>query len=56
MVPALEKFSTYPGEYEYKYPMPGIDNSKVTVHTFDIKSKVTRKMDLPLDERLYPLA
>ena len=34
MVPALEKFSTYPGEYEYKYPMPGIDNSKVTVHTF----------------------
>lgn len=37
MVPALEKFSTYPGEYEYKYPMPGINNSKVTVHTFDIK-------------------
>ena len=29
--------------------MPGIDNSKVTVHTFDIKSRVTRKMDLPLD-------
>lgn len=53
MVPALEKFSTYPGEYEYKYPMPGIDNSKVTVHTFDIKSKVTRKMDLPLDADGY---
>ena len=53
MVPALEKFSTYPGEYEYKYPMPGIDNSKVTVHTFDIKSKVTRKMDLPLDADSY---
>ena len=41
------------GEYEYKYPMPGIDNSKVSVHTFDIKSKVTRKIDLPLDEDGY---
>ena len=29
--------------------MPGVDNSKVSVHTFDIKSKVTRQMDLPLD-------
>lgn len=53
MVPSLNQFDTYPGEYEYKYPMPGIDNSKVSVHTFDIKSKVTRKMDLPLDKDGY---
>ncbi|WP_455673858.1 S9 family peptidase [Phocaeicola sp.] len=53
MTPALEQFATYPGAYEYKYPMPGIDNSKVSVHTFDIKSKVTRKMELPLDEDGY---
>ncbi len=49
MSPALNLYEVYPGAYEYKYPMPGIDNSKVTVHTFDIKSRVTRKMDLPLD-------
>ena len=49
MAPALNEYEVYPGEYEYKYPMPGIDNSKVTVHTFDIKSRVTRQMDLPLD-------
>lgn len=49
MKPALNQYEIYPGKYEYKYPMPGIDNSKVTVHTFDIKSRVTRKMDLPLD-------
>lgn len=53
MAPSLNQFDTYPGEYEYKYPMPGIDNSKVSVHTFDIKSKVTRKMDLPLDKDGY---
>ena len=47
--PSLDEYSVYPGAYEYKYPMPGVDNSKVTVHTFDIKSKVTRQMDLPLD-------
>ena len=28
-------------------------NSKVSVHTYDIKSHVTRKMDLPLDEDGY---
>ena len=49
MKPALTQYEVYPGAYEYKYPMPGIDNSKVTVHTFDIKSRVTRQMDLPLD-------
>ncbi len=47
--PSLDEYSVYPGAYEYKYPMPGVDNSKVTVHTFDIKSRVTRQMDLPLD-------
>ena len=49
MNPALNEYTVYPGAYNYKYPMPGVDNSKVSVHTFDIKSKVTRKMDLPLD-------
>ena len=51
--PAMENFTVYPGAYSYKYPMPGIDNSKVSVHTYDIKSKVTRKMDLPLDADGY---
>ena len=51
--PSLDEYSVYPGAYEYKYPMPGVDNSKVTVHTFDIKSKATRQMDLPLDADGY---
>ncbi len=53
MAPAMEEYDVYPGAYQYKYPMPGVDNSKVTVHTFDIKSKVTRQMDLPLDADGY---
>ena len=53
MNPSLSQYAVYPGSYDYKYPMPGVDNSKVSVHTFDIKSKVTRKLDLPLDEDGY---
>lgn len=53
MAPAYNQYEVYPGAYSYKYPMPGIDNSKVTVHTFDIKSRVTRQMDLPLDADGY---
>jgi len=29
--------------------LPGVDNSKVSVHTYDIKSMVTRKVDLQID-------
>ena len=53
MNPSLDQYAVYPGSYDYKYPMPGVDNSKVSIHTFDIKSKVTRKLDLPLDEDGY---
>lgn len=53
MFPEMTEYSTYPGEYKYKYPKAGETNSKVSVHTFDIKSRVTRKMDLPLDADGY---
>ena len=43
------EYTTYPG-YDYKYPKAGVVNSKVSVHSFDnIKSRVTRKMELPVD-------
>ena len=51
--PRLESFAKYPGEYTYKYPKTGEVNSKVSVHTFDIKSKVNRTMQVPLDENGY---
>lgn len=51
--PHYSALETYPGAYTYKYPKAGEANSKVSVHTFDIKSKVTRKMKLPLDPDGY---
>ena len=53
MAPAYTQFAEYPGYYSYKYPVPGAQNSEVTVHTYDIKSHVTRQMDLPLDKDGY---
>ena len=53
MAPAKEEYATYPGSYTYKYPKTGEVNSTVTVHTYDIKSHVTRQMDLPLDKDGY---
>ncbi len=51
--PAMTQYKLYPGNYEYKYPKAGENNSKVSVLTFDIKSRVTRTMQVPLDEDGY---
>ena len=51
--PHIDVYAKYPGTYIYKYPKTGEANSKVSVHTFDIKSKVTRRIDVPLDEDGY---
>ena len=51
--PRLEEFAEYPGFYTYKYPKTGQRNSTVSVHTFDIKTRVTRRIDVPLDADGY---
>ncbi len=51
--PRNNALQDYPGEYTYKYPKAGYPNSKVSVHTFDIKSKVTRQVKLPIDTDGY---
>ncbi len=53
MAPEKKEYATYPGSYNYKYPKAGVSNSKVSIHTFDIKSHVTRKMELPIDSDGY---
>ena len=49
MFPSRDEYASYPGAYTYKYPKAGETNSTVSVHTFDIKSRVTRKMNLEMD-------
>ena len=53
MSPSYDALSTYPGEYTYKYPKAGEDNSKVSAWSYDIKSHVARKFELPLDAEGY---
>lgn len=53
LAPHLKQFELYPGFYTYKYPKAGQANAKVSVHSFDIKSRVTRKIDVPVAEDGY---
>ena len=51
--PEQEQYRDYPGFYTYKYPIPGKQNSKVKLLSYDIKSHQTRTIDLPLDADGY---
>ncbi len=53
MAPKKDEYADYPGFYTYKYPIPGETNSKVSVHSFDIKSRQTRTIDVPLEAEGY---
>ncbi|MGN0215540.1 MAG: S9 family peptidase [Prevotella sp.] len=53
MDPAKEQYEVYPGDYSYKYPKAGEDNSKVSVWSYDIKSRKTRQLNIPLDADGY---
>lgn len=53
MSPERMDYAEYPGSYDYKYPIAGARNSVVSVHSFDIKSRVIRKMQLPIPEDGY---
>ena len=48
MSPEKTEYAQYPGSFDYKYPVAGARNSIVTVHSFDIKSRVIRQMQLPI--------
>ena len=53
MEPVEKDFIGYPGFYSYKYPKAGYENSKVTAHSYDIRSHRTRQIELPLDADGY---
>ncbi|MBD5369997.1 MAG: prolyl oligopeptidase family serine peptidase [Bacteroides sp.] len=43
----------YPATYTYKYPLAGFPNSKVSVHAYDLNTRITKTMDLPIGETDY---
>ena len=53
MAPAMTEYAVYTGNYEYKYPKAGEENSKVQLLAYDIDTKATRTLSVPLDEDGY---
>lgn len=53
LMPEKKVFSDYPGVYSYKYPVAGEKNSKVSVLSYDILSRKTRKIQVPTDDESY---
>ncbi|MEN8116121.1 MAG: DPP IV N-terminal domain-containing protein [Bacteroidota bacterium] len=51
--PALEDNKLYPGEETFKYPKAGETNSTVSVHSYEIKSKTTIKVDIGEETDIY---
>lgn len=53
--PTRSEFHDYPGEYSYKYPKAGQDNSKVSLWSYDLKSGKTIQLNVPVDaDGYYP--
>lgn len=51
--PELKANDKYPTTYDYKYPIAGEENSRVTLHSYDLKSRVVRQLNVPLDADGY---
>lgn len=44
----------YPESYSYKYPLAGYPNSVVTVKAYNLDTRVTKQMDLPIGNDYVP--
>ena len=47
------EYDDFCAPYSFKYPVAGAANSKLSVHSFDIKSRVTRKLNVNIPEEGY---
>lgn len=47
------EYEYYPGQFSYKYPLAGYNNSIVTVNTYDLNNRTTKKMDIPMIDTDY---
>ena len=55
-IPTGNQRNTYDGfcePYSFKYPVAGADNSKISVHSYDIKSRVTRDLNVEIPKEGY---
>lgn len=47
----MNQYALYPGTYSYKYPVAGTANSVVSLHSYDVETRKTKKIELP-DSRI----
>lgn len=43
----------YPSQYTYKYSLAGYPDSRVSLHSYSLDTRATKKMDLPMDASDY---
>lgn len=48
-----EQYELYPGIMSYKYPIAGTTNSSVSVHSYDVETRKTKRVDLPAGAGYY---
>lgn len=53
LAPERTAYADYPGAYTYKYPIAGEQNAAATVWSFDISSRQTRQLQVPVDADGY---
>lgn len=41
-----ERYAYYPGQYTYKYPVAGAENSRVSIHSYDVETRKTKDIEL----------
>ncbi|MDE7411420.1 MAG: S9 family peptidase [Paramuribaculum sp.] len=44
---SFSQYALYPGRFTYKYPVAGQNNSKVSIHSYDIETRKTKDITLP---------
>ena len=47
--PSRDEYELYPGQYTYKYPVAGETNSTVTAWAYDVYTKKTTALKVPVD-------
>ena len=53
MAPSRDEFEFYPGSYDYKYPVAGEVNSKVTAWSYDVYNRKHKQLDVPCEAEGY---
>ena len=51
--PEKKEYADYPGFYTYKYPIAGEQNATVTVWSYDVVTRKTQQLQVPLDKDGY---